>query len=281
VRVVARHLERVERIFGEPCRDLSYQAGDLLDEGSAAAAIEGAYMVVNAVSLYAERSGVTFEAVHVEGARRVARLSARHGAERFVQISGIGADTRSRSRYIRTRGEGELAVRNEFSGAVVVRPAVMCGPGDAFLTKIIQLLRLLPVFPLFGDGRTRLEPVFVGDVAEAVALLAERSAPLPTYEFGGAQVYTYRELVEAIARTLSLRRYLVSVPFPVWKAMAIAAQSLPGRGLTLNQVELMEQDNVAAGTGNLQELGVTPTPIANLVTVLASQPAAETTGPRT
>jgi len=97
----------------------------------------------------------------------------------------------------------------------------------------------------------------------------------------GAQVYTYRELVEAIARTLSLRRYLVSVPFPVWKAMAIAAQSLPGQGLTLNQVELMEQDNVAAGTGNLQELGLTSTPIAKLVTAIASQPAAETTGPRT
>jgi uncharacterized protein YbjT (DUF2867 family) len=280
VRVVARHPERAERIFGEPRPELSYQAGDVLDEGSAAAAIEGAYMVVNAVSLYAEPTGLTFEAVHVEGARRVARLSARHGAERFVQISGIGADTRSRSRYIRTRGEGELAVRNEFSGAVVVRPAVMCGAGDAFLTKIIQLLRILPVFPLFGDGRTRLEPVFVGDVAEAVALLAERSAPLPTYEFGGAHVYTYRELVEAVARALSLRRYLVPVPFPVWKAMAIAAQSLPGQGLTLNQVELMEQDNVAAGTGNLQKLGVTPTPIAKLVTALASQPAAETTGPR-
>src|SRR5690349_3071643 len=149
VRVVARHPERAERIFGEPRPELSYQAGDVLDEGSAAAAIEGAYMVVNAVSLYAERTGLTFEAVHVEGARRVARLSARHGAERFVQISGIGADTRSRSRYIRTRGEGELAVRNEFNGAVVIRPAVMCGPGDAFLTKIIQLLRLLPVFPPF------------------------------------------------------------------------------------------------------------------------------------
>jgi NADH dehydrogenase len=155
----------------------------------------------------------------------------------------------------------------------------MCGPGDAFLTKIIQLLRILPVFPLFGDGRTRLEPVFVGDVAQAVALLAERSAPLPTYEFGGAHVYTYRELVEAIARALSLRRYLVSIPFPVWKAMAIAAQSLPGQGLTLNQVELMERDNVASEIGNLQELGVVPTPIADLVTALASQPAAETAGP--
>jgi NADH dehydrogenase len=268
VRVVARHPGRAERMFAEQRPELSYQTGDLLDERSTAAAIEGAYMVVNAVSLYAER-------VHVEGARRVARLSARHGAERFVQISGIGADTRSRSRYIRTRGEGELAVRNEFSGAVVVRPAVMCGPGDAFLTKISQLLRILPVFPLFGDGGTRLEPVFVGDVAEAVTLLAERSAPLPTYEFGGAHVYTYRELVVAIARALSLRRYLVSVPFPVWKAMAIAAQTLPGQGLTLNQVELMEQDTVATGPGNLQELGVVPTPIAHLVTALTSRPAAE------
>jgi len=279
VRVVTRHPERVKWMFGEPRPELSYQAGDLLDERSTAAAIEGAYMVVNAVSLHTERDGITFEAVHVKGARRVARLSARLGVERFVQISGIGADMCSRSRYIRTRGEGELAVRNEFSGAVVVRPAVMCGPGDAFLTKIIQLLRILPVFPLFGDGRTRLEPVFVGDVAEAVALLAERSAPLPTYEFGGAQVHTYRELVEAIAGALSLRRYLLPVPFPVWKAMAIAAQSLPGQGLTLNQVELMEQDNVATGTGNLQELGVAPTPIADLVTALASHPAAATAAP--
>jgi NADH dehydrogenase len=281
VRVVARHPTRAERVFGEPRPELSYQTGDLLDERSTAAAIEGAYMVVNAASLYAERDGITFEAVHVKGARRVARLSARHGAKRFVQISGIGADTRSRSRYIRTRGEGELAVRNEFSGAVVVRPAVMCGPGDAFLTKIIHLLRILPVFPLFGDGRTRLEPVFVGDVAEAVALLAERSAPLPTYEFGGGHVYTYRELIEAIARALPLRRYLLPVPFPVWKAMAIAAQSLPGQGLALNQVELMEQDNVATGTGNLQKLGVVPTPIADLVTALASLPASETAGSRT
>ena len=281
VRVVTRDPGRAERMFGEPRPDLSYQAGDLLDETSTAAAIAGAYMVVNAASLYAERDGITFEAVHVKGAGRVARLSALHGTARFVQISGIGADTRSRSRYIRARGEGELAVRNEFSGAVVVRPAVMCGPGDAFLTKIIQLLRILPVFPLFGDGRTRLEPVFVGDVAEAVALLAERSEPLPTYEFGGAQVYTYRELIEAIARALSLRRHLVSVPFPVWKAMAIAAQSLPGQGLTLNQVELMERDNVATGVGNLQEVGVVPTPIATLVTTLASQPAAKTAGLRT
>src|SRR4029453_12192917 len=130
-------------------------------------------------------------AVHVRGAARLGRLSARNGAERLVQISGIGADTRARSRYIRTRGEGERAVRGEFSGAVVVRPAVMVGPADAFLTKMIRLLRILPVFPLFGDGRTRLEPVFVGDVAEAVALLASQPTPLPTYELGGGHVFTY------------------------------------------------------------------------------------------
>jgi nucleoside-diphosphate-sugar epimerase len=159
-------------------------------------------------------------------------------------------------------------------------PSAASAFAAACLMKASLLWRaILPVFPLFGDGRTRLEPVYVGDVAEAVALLAERSAPLPTYEFGGAHVYTYRELVEAITRALSLRRYLVSIPFPVWKAMAIAAQSLPGQGLTLNQVELMERDNVAAGIGNLQELGAVPTPIADLVTALTSQPAAETAGP--
>jgi NADH dehydrogenase len=280
VRVVARHPERAEQLFGEPQPELSYQAGDLLDERSTAAAIAGAiWSSMRPVFTRTRRDNVRGGPC---GRRQPGCTTIRTSWRRAFLCRFRGsAPMRARSRYIRARGEGELAVRNEFSRAVVVRPAVMCGPGDAFLTKIIQLLRILPVFPLFGDGRTRLEPVFVGDVAQAVALLAERSAPLPTYEFGGAHVYTYRELVEAIARALSLRRYLVSIPFPVWKAMAIAAQSLPGQGLTLNQVELMERDNVAAGIGNLQELGVVPTPIADLVTALASQPAAETAGPRT
>ena len=117
--------------------------------------------MVNAVSLYVERGRDTFQSVHVNAAERVARLARETGVERFLHISGIGADSRSTSPYIRSRGEGEAAVLRAFPSATVLRPAVMFGPGDAFLTPLLLMLRRLPVFPMFGDGRTRVQPAYV------------------------------------------------------------------------------------------------------------------------
>jgi uncharacterized protein YbjT (DUF2867 family) len=270
VRVIARRPERAATIFGEPRPELSLRAGDLLVESATAAAIDGASTVVNAVSLYVERGELTFEAVHVNGAARLARLCALYGVERFIQVSGIGADIRSASRYIRARAAGECAARSEFAGTVIVRPAVMFGPEDAFLTTLIRLLRILPVFPLFGNGLTRLQPVYIEDVGEAVAILASRPAPSPVYEFGGPRILAYRELVETVARALSLQRWYVPLPFPVWKALAVLAQSMPGGGLTLNQVELMQQDNIATAGDGLHELGVPATPLEEVLPALVS-----------
>jgi uncharacterized protein YbjT (DUF2867 family) len=233
---------------------------DAHDERSVEAAVEGADGVVNAISLYVEHGGDTFHSVHVEAAARIASAARRTGTKRFVHISGIGADATSPSPYIRTRGEGEAAVQAAFPGAVIVRPAVMFGPDDAFLTTILGLLRTLPAYPLFGDGRTRLQPVYVDDVAAAIAqILRQTQRPYPIYELAGPRVYSYEELLRTISRTAGLRRRLVPVPFVFWDAVAGLAKILPRLPVTRNQVELMQIDTTTSdGRPGFGLLGISP-----------------------
>src|SRR5215467_10039785 len=163
VRIVSRH-----RGLGEDA-GIEQIAADAHDQRSVDAAVASADGVVNAISLYVEHAGDTFHSVHVEAAAKIARAARQAGIRRFVHVSGIGANTASPSPYIRSRGEGEAAVQTAFPGAVIVRPAAMFAPDDAFLTTILRLLRSLPAYPIFGDGRTRLQPVYVEDVATAIA----------------------------------------------------------------------------------------------------------------
>jgi uncharacterized protein YbjT (DUF2867 family) len=151
VRIASRHAQQACKGAGEE----SIHA-DINNEASVMAAVVGAHAVVNAVSLYRVRGSETFTAVYVKGAERFARHAHRGGIERLVYVSGIGADAQSKSSYIRSRGEGELAVQNAFPNAVIIRPAVMFGPDDAFLTTLVTLLRRLPAYPMFGQGTTRL-----------------------------------------------------------------------------------------------------------------------------
>ena len=236
---------------------------DLRDPHSVRAALEGADAAVNAVSLYVESRDATYQAIHVEGAGRLARAAAEAGLHRLVHISGIGADARSTSAYIRARGEGEDAVRAGFPGATILRPSVMFGPDDAFLTTLSRLVQRLPIVPIFGDGSTRLQPVHVEDVAAAVAILLTASdPPAPTYELGGPEVLSYRALLERVMRHLGRRRPLLPVPFPLWDALAAACRLLPSPPLTEGQVALMRQDNVAdPGLPGFGALGIDPAPI--------------------
>src|SRR5450432_4561487 len=233
---------------------------DAHDERSVEAAVAGADGVVNAISLYVEHGGDTFHSVHVEAAARIARVARRVGAKRLVQLSGIGADAASPSPYIRNRGEGEAAVQAAFPGAVVIRPAVMFAPDDAFLTTILGLLRTLPAYPLFGDGRTRLQPVYVDDVAAAIAqILRQTHRPFPIYELAGPRVYSYGELLRTIARTAGLRPVLVRIPFAFWNAVAGLAEILPHPPLTRNQLELMQIDTTASDSRpGFGLLGISP-----------------------
>ncbi|WJR79040.1 complex I NDUFA9 subunit family protein [Bradyrhizobium sp. NP1] len=227
--------------------NVEHFVADAHDERSVEAAVAGADGVVNAISLYVEHRGDTFHSVHVEAAASIARVARRAGIKRFVHLSGIGADAASPSPYIRSRGQGEAAVQAAFPGAVVIRSAVMFAPDDAFLTTILGLLRTLPAYPLFGDGRTRLQPVYVGDVAAAIAkVLQQTQRPYPIYELGGPRVYSYEELLRTIARAAGLRPMLVRIPFAFWNAVAGFAEILPHPPLTRNQVELMQIDTTAS-----------------------------------
>jgi uncharacterized protein YbjT (DUF2867 family) len=261
VRIASRHPERVPSPFEKPA--LESIRADINDEDAVAAAVAGAYGVVNAVSLYRERGTETFHAVHVEAAERLARQAQRAGVERLVHVSGIGADATSGSLYIRSRGEGELAVQAAFANAIIIRPAVMFGRDDAFLNTLVKLLKRLPAYPMFGRGLTRLQPVYVGDVAEAIARgLQPTAANSVTYELGGPRVNTYEELLKAVADRLGKGPILFSVPFPIWHSFARIAEMLPGPPLSRNQVELMEVDTVAsAGMPGFDALGIAPQPI--------------------
>jgi NADH dehydrogenase len=240
--------------------ELQSIAADIRDRQSIATAVEGAFGVVNAVGLYVERGTDTFPAVHVAAAARVAEEARKAGVERLVHISGIGADAHSSSPYIRARGQGEQAVRAAMASVEVVRPAVMFGPDDAFLNALIRLLRRLPVYPMFGRGGTRLQPAHVEDVGEAVArLMQRRAAEGVTVECGGPRVYSYEELLNAIARAANVRPILVPVPFAAWHALAGIAEMLPGAPVTRSQVELMQIDSVvSADVPGFADLGISP-----------------------
>ena len=269
VRIASRHPERVGSAF-RPDAGSETATVDVRDETSVPAALFGACGAVNAVSLYVERSGVTFDTVHVEAAARVARLARASGVERLIHVSGIGADPASSAPYIGSRGRGEIAVRQGFPGAILIRPAVMFGPDDAFLTTVVRLLRILPVYPMFGRGETKLQPVYVEDVAEGIArVMAGGGGSAASYEFAGTRVYTYKELVGIVADRIKIRPRFVPLPFALWRILASGAELLPGSPLTRDQVALMQRDNIAsAGCPGLPNLDIAPTQIETLVSAV-------------
>src|SRR5467141_1688663 len=267
VRIASRHPDRGHRQVGPDDPQLQSVGANIHDDRSVADALVGAYAAVNAVSLYVEHGQETFHSVHVQAAERVAAHARRAGVERLVHVSGIGADAASTSRYIRKRGEGEVAVRAAFNDAVFARPAVMFGPDDAFLTTLLKLLRRLPIYPMFGRGRTRLQPAYVEDVAEAIARALQRTQTHAiTFECGGPRVYSYEELLGALARDADLKRILIPLPFAAWRALAWTAELLPNPPVTRNQVELMQVDNVCSpGVPGFAEFGISPHSVENML----------------
>ena len=267
IRIASRHPDRAERLFALDDPKLQSVEANIHDEGSVAEAVAGAYAVVNAVSLYIEQGRETFHSVHVESAQRLAAQARKAEVKRFAHVSGIGANATSPSLYIRKRGEGELAVRAAFADSTLVRPAVMFGPDDAFLTTIVKLLSRLPSYPMFGRGLTKLQPVYVEDVAEAIVRALQRTnIHAATFEFGGPRVYSYEELLRTVALEASLKSRLIPIPFAAWHVLAWFAEMLPRPLITRNQVELMQVDTVASPEmPGFKELGITPVAVEEIL----------------
>jgi uncharacterized protein YbjT (DUF2867 family) len=266
VRIASRHPERTAAHFPDVQFGVDSTHADINDDRSIAAAVAGVGGVVNAVSLYVESGRQTFHSVHVKAAARVARLAREAGVERFIHVSGIGSDAGSASAYIRCRGEGEKVVREAFPATTLIRPSVMFGRGDAFLIPVARMLRRLPVFPLFGRGQTQLQPAHVEDVADAIARAMQTTQSRMCYELGGPRIYTYRSLLEVIARRLGKKPLLVPMPFGLWRALAYVAEMLPQPPITRNQVELMQIDSVASpGAPGFDDLGISPTSLEDVL----------------
>ncbi|HWE78810.1 MAG TPA: complex I NDUFA9 subunit family protein [Pseudolabrys sp.] len=263
---LAFHLQPLGRVG-----QINAVQANLRNAESVAAAAHGADVVVNLVGILFERGRQRFNTIQTEGAANVARAAKAQGA-RMVHVSAIGADENSTSAYGRSKAAAERLVREIVPEATIMRPSIMFGPEDNFFNLFASLARMSPVLPLIGGGRTKFQPVFVGDVAQAIARAVDGDARVgTTYELGGPEVRTFREILEYILKTTERRRLLVPLPFLLAKLQASLMQFMPTPLLTPDQVELLRTDNVVSHEAmtqrrTLQGLGITtPEPIEAIV----------------
>lgn len=232
-------------------------------------AIEGSDAVVNLVGILFEAGKQSFSGTQALGAKNVAEIAAELGVKRLVQISAIGADDDSEAAYARTKGLGEQAVREAFPEAVILRPSIVFGPEDEFLNRFAQMARYTPALPAIGGGKTKFQPVYAGDVADAIVAAVERAdAAGETFELGGPRTYSFNEIYDYIFATIGRPRFKLPLPFFVAKPMGMMTSAIfafpPVRWvmgpppITGGQVDMLRHDNVVAeGAKTLADLGVT------------------------
>jgi len=247
--------------MGEVGQVMPVQA-NIRHRASVEQAVAGADAVVNLVGILYQSGPQRFDQVHAEGAGLVAGAAAEAGVQRLVQVSAIGADRYGGAHYARSKAAGEAAVQEAYPAATIVRPSVVFGPDDNFFNLFARLATLSPALPLVGGGETRFQPVYVGDVAEGIQrILHDDATAGRTYEFGGPRVYSFRELMELVLEQTGRRRLLLPLPFAIAKIQALFLQMAPRPLLTMDQVELLKQDNVVDDEApGLPDLGITPTP---------------------
>ena len=253
---------------------------------SVARALHDADAVVNLVGLLAEGGKQTFSALHVEGAKTVADAARAASITNFVQMSAIGADRDSSAAYGRTKAAGEAIVRETIPGAIVMRPSVVFGPEDQFFNRFAEMARLLPALPLIGGGASKLQPVYVRDVAEAVARALDGQAqPGAIYELGGPEIRSFKEILEFVLKTTGRHRPLINLPFSAAGAVAAVTEKVKSLSLVLfpaildmtrDQVELLKHDNVVSAAAiaegrTLRGLGIDPESYAVIVPVYLSR----------
>jgi uncharacterized protein YbjT (DUF2867 family) len=277
IRVACRRIELAEPIkTAGDVGQITVMRANLRVPSSVANAIAGSQAVINATGIPFEHGRQRYQAVHVAGARTIAETARAAGVQRLIHVSGIGADARnSRNRYIRSKVDGEDAVVAGFPTATILRPSVVFGPDDAVFNRLARIAALAPFVPVVGDGKAKVQPVFVGDVADAAAaVLARPATATSVFELGGPRIYTWREIAALTLREIDRRKPIVGIPAGLMKAAALFAELPAVVGLTpqitRDQVELMSLDNfVRPGANTLATLDIRATaPEAILPTYL-------------
>jgi NADH dehydrogenase len=248
---------------------------NLKDRASVERAVDGAHGVINLVGILAEDGKQSFDALQSKGAGLIAEAAKAAGIERMVQISAIGADAQSKSKYAKTKALGEQAVRKAIPGAMILRPSIVFGPEDQFFNKFADMARFAPALPLIGGGKTKFQPVYCDDVAEcAVKALDMDAARGRTYELGGPGIYTFKEILQFIMATTRRQRILLPIPFLAAGGMGLMGE-LTGKlpfvqpFLTRDQVTMLKVDNVVGETGEdfgtIEDFGVDRESIESIV----------------
>ena len=230
-------------------------------------AVQGADGVINLVGILFEKKNQTFEHIHVDGVRHIAKAAQKHGISDFVQISALGTDKNSTSEYARTKALGEEVLRSHVKDAVILRPSVIVGPEDQFFNRFAQMACFSPVLPLIGGGHTQFQPIYVGDVAQAITtVLGRKDVCGGTYELGGPSVYTFKELMILMLSVIQRKRWFVPIPFLIARLMGFFGQFLPTPPLTPDQVELLKYDNIVSGKfPTLADLEIDPKSIEAII----------------
>ncbi|MGH6854680.1 MAG: complex I NDUFA9 subunit family protein [Aestuariivirga sp.] len=272
IRVACRRPDLAGHVqpMGTPGQVMPVQA-NVRYPASLAAACEGAYAVINLTGILYPSGAQSFDAVHVFGAEASAKAAKAAKARLFIQMSAIGAAAASTSAYAKSKAQGELRAKAGFPGAIILRPSIVFGPEDDFFNRFAKLARFAPALPLIGGGGTRFAPVFVGDVAEAIARLVDRGEASATiYELGGPEERTFKELLQFTLDTIGRKRLLVPVPWALARLQAMVLGLLPHPLLTVDQVELLRNDNLVSPEAKqekrtLEGLGIAATGIEAIV----------------
>ncbi|MDB5395563.1 MAG: complex subunit family protein [Rhodospirillales bacterium] len=262
VRVPSRHVSRLGALrTAGVVGQIVPEIVNTFDEAELAGAIQEADVVINLIGILAESRANSFERIHVTLPERIAEASAAAGVKRLIHVSALGADAYSKSAYARSKAAGEEAIRGAFPQATILRPSIVFGPEDKFFNRFAAMALISPALPLIGGGHTKFQPVYVGDVADAIMAAATRpDTQGEIYEVGGPATYSFRELMELILAEMGVMRLLVPLPWGLARLQAAIAEFIPGKPLTRDQVELLKQDNVLSGIApGLTDLGISPT----------------------
>ncbi|MEQ8229217.1 MAG: complex I NDUFA9 subunit family protein [Rhodospirillales bacterium] len=266
IRAAGRDTESA--LFLKPMGDVGQVVpwpADITRPDTVAAAVKDADVVVNLVGILYERGRATFDKIHVEGAANVAQAAAKAGAGHLIHMSALGADAESPAKYARTKAAGEEAVKATFKKATILRPSVVFGPEDDFFNRFAGIAKISPVLPVIGaasskEGGPKFQPVFVGDVADAVmAAIDMPKAQGQTFELGGPVVYSFRDIMKLVTAQTGRKRCLVPLPYWAAEMQACILGLLPTPPLTTDQVQLLKSDNVVGEKSKgFKQLGLTP-----------------------